>query len=249
MIYYKTPTDTIYKPKFDGKIYKTNGTLLVLDTDFELETIPDKSGTASGSVIDFSGSHSFQQGDNVLVLESDGIARENIVVNVGTNKLELKKKILGEGSCTVSLQGYKITLKGIENGLYTFSDHSSIIVSETFVNIVIDFATLSVRYKNFANYKLDLDTLNRAALDSVIADFSNNLQFFRLVDTAQLNELLILKIGTFIETDADALRYTNAYNSFKKTVSMNLESDNGTTNGDEDFDNSTSLEYSWGARS
>ena len=248
MIYYKSPTGTIYKPKFDGNIYKTDGTKLVSTTQFEVLTPVSKSGTGAGSVVDFANSHTFQQGDNVLVVEFDGIARENVIVNIGTNKVELKKKLVAEGSCTVTQQGHKIVLKGIDNGLYTFSDNSSLIVSETFVNTFIDIATLSIRYKNFVSYKLDIETLNRTALDSVVADFSDNLQFFRAIDTAQINELVILKIGTFIETDLDALKYTNAYNSFKKNVSLSLLSENGKTNGDEDFKNTTSFDCVWGAR-
>lgn len=275
MRYLKKSSDIlVQKRDWDEKIYKYNGTLLVKNTDFSIITVDDSTGNSINNIISITSEtpHSFESGDNVIVIEADGIRRPNVIVNVGDTKIELEKPILKNGSVTIIFNGTKIQLINLESDLYTFSDGSSLIVNDTFMDIDIPMSELSVRYKNIMNYRLDLKNILISAKKSVLADFSTQLDNFRAIDVGQLEELIIRKIGVFLESPEDGLRFTNSYKEYLKDVSLQLKSDEGKLNrtigllpsigatiskssdyygvtGIENGNNLvTSLDYTWGAR-
>lgn len=252
MYYLKKNTDTIYKSKFDNKIFDENGNLI---TGYSVADNEAFEGVSSGNVVTFTDpDHPFLPGENILMTEADGIKRPNVVVNVGDDKIEVKKPIYKQGAVSVILLDVKISFTNLEDGIYTFTDHSSMIVAGTFANIHIPTNILLDRYRNkLLGVAIDFETMNYSAMLKVLADFHYNLTFFQTVDIAQLTELVILAIGVNLESQEDNLRYTNKYSAYLKTVSTSLKSDNGNLNGNvgvdiESLKGFSSFDFTWGAR-
>lgn len=218
------------KKDFDNKIFKYNGDALILDTDFKTVEVPDASGTSIHNIITTVEAHSFEAGDEVMILESDGIYRPNVIVNVGPTKIETVKPILKSGAVTVKFNGTKIELLTLENNIYTFSDNSTLIINDTYFNIKLDLSELRARVRNLMDYRADIDSLINAAKKSVLADFGSDLTAFRALDTGRLEELVIRKIEMILEQATDGLKYTNSYNALLKEASLYLKSDNGKLN-------------------
>lgn len=276
MRYLKKSNDIlVIKKGWDEKIYKYNGTLLVKDTDFSIIDMDDSNGVAVYNIVTITDEspHSFEAGDNVIVTEADGLKRPNVIVNVGINKLEFEKPILKTGNVIVSLNGIKVQLIDLSSDLYTFSDGSSLVVNDTFLDIEIPLSELTVRYKNISNYRNDLKNILISAKKAVLSDFSKQLDSFRAIDIGQLEELVIRKIGVFLESPEDNLRFTNSYNHYLKEVNITIKSDEGKLNRtlgilpsgviskssdyytgnnnsatDDPNNITTSLDYRWGAR-
>lgn len=255
MNYLKANTDTIKKAKFDDKIYKSDGTLLTKTTHFTVDSEISYSGVAISNVITLTiqegESLLLDEGDNVLILEPDGLFKPNVVVNTGANKITVKKPILSSGAVTVKASDVRINLLNLEDGLYTFSDHSSIIVSGTFVNVVISPDILMERFRGrLSGYQVDWENMNKAAVLAVLAEYHFDLTFFQAVDFGQITELVIRKIGQHLEVSADNFKYTNEYKEFKKIVDNKIKSDNGNLNASsaKTGANIGGISWSWGAR-
>jgi len=259
MYFLKGRNDIVSKSKFDDKIYKSTGELLVKDTDFEVLAVNTLNGSSIGNVITLSlGSlteNPFKEGENVIITEPDGLFRGNVIVNVGTNKITLKRAVLGQGAVTVKNADVNIQLIDLEEGVYTFSDHSGMIVSDTFINVFIPQSILLTRYMGkLSGYNNDFTNLNETAVLSVLAEYSYDLTFFQTIDLGQVTELVLRKIGQILENPEDNFKYTNEYKEYKKVVDNKAKSDNGvsnhgTTNDTNNISISTSgITWSWGAR-
>jgi hypothetical protein len=252
MNYLKSNTDTIKKAKFDNKIYKHDGTLLVENTNYTIGSEISYVGVVVNNIITLTiptGVNLLEEGDNVLILEPDGLYRPNVVVNTGINKITVKKPILSAGDIVVTASDVSINLIALEDGVYTFSDHSSIIVSSTFINVFIAPDVLMERYRGrLTGYQIDWENMNRVAVLAVLAEYHFNLTFFRTVDFGQITELVIRKIGQHLEVSSDNLKYTNEYKEFKKIVDNGVQSDNGVLDTTSTSSNTNGFSWSWGVR-
>ena len=241
MIHLSKKNGTIFRKSFDGRIYNSKGELLLSSTDFEVLSNPTITGTVLKNVVtlalDEGETNPFKQGDNVVVYEPDGIYRLNVVSNVGESKIEFITAILTNGSINIRYDGDKIVLKDIDDGVYTFSDNSSMFIASTFFNIEVPINILSVRIPEMFKLKFDLNSSMEAAKISVLSDFNNDYTSFQMVDISQLTELIILKLKVFHQQNEDNLRYTNDYNAYLKKTITSIKSDNGNLNRTPDTNN------------
>lgn len=241
MIYLSKGDGTIFRNSFDRKIYKSNKTLLVEDTDFEVLDNNFYTGTVLKNIITLTleegETNPFSTGDNVVICEPDGIYRINVVSNVGINKIEFINAILRDGSISIRYNGDKIVLKDIEDGIYTFSDNSSIIIASTFFNIEVPINILMVRVPEMFKMKVDIKSNLEAAKISVLSDFNSDYTSFQMIDISQLTELLILKLKIFYQQNEDNLRYTEDYSKYFKKAISSIKSDNGNLNKTPDTSN------------
>lgn len=252
MNYLKANTDTIKKAKFDNKIYKSDGTLLIENTDYTIENEVSYGGVAVNNVVTLTiptGINLLEEGDNVLIVEPDGLYKPNVIVNTGLTKITVKKPILSSGNVTVTASDVRVNLIDLEDGLYTFSDHSSIIVSSTFINVFITPDILMERFRGrLTGYQVDWENMNRVAVLAILAEYHFDLTFFQTVDFGQITELVIRKIGQHLEVSSDNFKYTNEYKEFKKIIDNSVKSDDGKLNITGTTSNTGGISWSWGVR-
>jgi len=215
-----TKTGTIKKPLFDSTIYDTDGDSI---TTFTVNTIADEVGTSlDGYRVSFSSNTSFVKGDSVLIKETDGILRQNVIEEVGDDVIKLQERLQSFDSgvtITVKPDFVSITLNMSEEGIYYFTDNEALIISTTYFNIQIPFGAVSNRY---ANLKQDsnMPLMNQEAKYSVFADFSFDPLFFRKLDMGQLRELVLLKMLAILEDELpeDFIKHQTNYDNFKQSV-------------------------------
>jgi len=208
---------TIKKEKFDNKLFDTDGTLV---TAYTINTVSDETGTTlDGYDVQMSGSTSFVPGDSVIVVEPDGMYRKNVVEQVGVSIIRFQERLSSfapNRSVTVKPDYVSITLNLTDNKIYRFTDNEALIISPSFVNNFVNFASISNRYGSLAS-DANIELMNSEAKESIFGDFSFEPFFFRKLGLGQIRELLLLKICALVERrdgPLDATIHQEAYEKY-----------------------------------
>jgi len=243
---------TIRKKVFDGKIYDYQSEEVAAGLFTATSPVSELSvAVVDGYILTITGT--YENGQDILITGSDGVSRDNVVKYASATKIELAERLnnVDDSTVTVAKNYYSIVFSSIPEGLYFFADHEALLINDTFVNIQVDVSAIKARYKNFNNDSLEI--YNEEAIKSVLADFSFDATFYRIIDLNQVRELIILKILTFAVASDDKEGALKDYTDFKLIINNKLKLSEGKTIEDKEVvldpdDDGSGGGITWGLR-
>lgn len=243
---------TIKRPSFDGILIDKTGATI---TNFIVNPVADETGTTlDGYRVSMSSDTAYVVGDEVLIVEPDGIERQNVIEGVGIDVLQLQDRLTSFDSgvaITVKPNFVSIELNITEDGIYYFSDHEALIVSDTYFAIDVPYGIIADRFQTLPR-DANMPLKNKDAKEAIFAEFSFDPLFFRKLDMGQLTELVKLKILAILESTLppEYIKHQTNYDNFKNSMVNLIEvTIEGELDPDvfEDPDAGTfNLEFDWG---
>lgn len=214
--------------KEDGTEESTDNYEVTEDPVFEEASMTDKVTL----VLDEESELSLNLGDNIII-SANGFEYYNTitVVNPGNKQYKIFKPISQySGTIQVKKNYYTYTIKStMENGYYHFPNNELIIVNDSFLNVSIDYNTLSVKDKRISGLlePSDIPNYNKIGLDEIYADFSTIPDFFRYLDGPVIKVLLLKKILALIEEAHfdNSTKYLTSYEKAKEKYILNFKTD------------------------
>ena len=218
---------TVKKKFFNQLIDKNGGIVPALKYTVTPPAIFSFCNVARGYVVEV-GPHSLKQGDEVQVVSSDGIRRENFVKNAGDVHIELEENIKPGKDVTVDVETdfIMIQFNNLDEGFYYFDDHEGLVIANNYLSLQISFSELKAHWSG-ASRNIAMKSLNKRSLGSVMADLSFIPDFYRKIDVSPIKELIILKMLCILKIDAEAKKDAcDQYKDFLKSVVLAVEIDN-----------------------
>jgi hypothetical protein len=114
-------------------------------------------------------------------------------------------------------------------GYYRFKNNELVIIKNCYLNLYIDYNTLKTLNKSMSGLldESDLVSVNREGLNQIYADLCYIPDFYRLLDSEQLRQLLAKKILAIVESAnySDKIQFKTEYDNYLKIMVTNFKID------------------------